>query len=245
MPSISRLRGAGNLLGSQQSGHITAVGFDLYCQLLAQSIGELKGEKPKTRVNVHVRLDFLAMTPGDEIVPDATGTVFDPLAETQTGHQRPPRIRRRRRHPMDRRRRRSAQEIVRTRRQEGARRRARRRRQGARLSAARLYPRAIAARGSLSTPGADRRPRRTRRVATRAAGPIRPLPDAVDLLLQLGELRMEAAAGGVNSIEVIGGKLKLTRNNQLMTVGGHFPRLSKRDPRARLAELRKMISTLT
>ncbi|MGN6386697.1 MAG: transcription-repair coupling factor, partial [Verrucomicrobiota bacterium] len=33
------IRGAGNLLGAQQSGHITAVGFDLYCQLLKQSVG--------------------------------------------------------------------------------------------------------------------------------------------------------------------------------------------------------------
>jgi transcription-repair coupling factor (superfamily II helicase) len=53
------IRGAGNLLGSQQSGHITAVGFELYCQLLKQSIAGLKGEKVKPRVEVTVRLDFL------------------------------------------------------------------------------------------------------------------------------------------------------------------------------------------
>ena len=39
------IRGAGNLLGSEQSGHITAVGFELYCQLLKQSVAVLKGEK--------------------------------------------------------------------------------------------------------------------------------------------------------------------------------------------------------
>ena len=39
------IRGAGNLLGSEQSGHITAVGFELYCQLLKQSVSSLKGEK--------------------------------------------------------------------------------------------------------------------------------------------------------------------------------------------------------
>jgi transcription-repair coupling factor (superfamily II helicase) len=43
------IRGAGNLLGAQQSGHITAVGFDLYCQLLKQSVAALKGEKVKPR----------------------------------------------------------------------------------------------------------------------------------------------------------------------------------------------------
>ena len=39
------LRGAGNLLGAEQSGHIVGVGFELYCQLLRQSVARLKGEK--------------------------------------------------------------------------------------------------------------------------------------------------------------------------------------------------------
>jgi transcription-repair coupling factor (superfamily II helicase) len=60
------IRGAGNLLGSEQSGHITAVGFELYCQLLKQSISGLKGEKVKPRVEVMVRLDFLVMGPSEE-----------------------------------------------------------------------------------------------------------------------------------------------------------------------------------
>jgi transcription-repair coupling factor (superfamily II helicase) len=55
------IRGAGNLLGSEQSGHITAVGFDLYCQLLKQSVAALKGEKVKPRLEVSVRLDFLEL----------------------------------------------------------------------------------------------------------------------------------------------------------------------------------------
>src|SRR5204862_5202680 len=62
------IRGAGNLLGAQQSGHITAVGFDLYCQLLKQSISSLKGEKVKPRIETQVRLDFLALNPGEEEV---------------------------------------------------------------------------------------------------------------------------------------------------------------------------------
>src|SRR5438270_4480774 len=60
------IRGAGNLLGPQQSGHITAVGFDLYCQLLKQSVSSLKGEKVKPRIEVQIRLDFLALNPGEE-----------------------------------------------------------------------------------------------------------------------------------------------------------------------------------
>ena len=53
------IRGAGNLLGAQQSGHITAVGFDLYCQLLKQSISAAKGEAVPQRIIVEMRLDFL------------------------------------------------------------------------------------------------------------------------------------------------------------------------------------------
>ncbi|HSQ50455.1 MAG TPA: hypothetical protein VLL94_04225, partial [Nitrospiraceae bacterium] len=60
------IRGAGNLLGAQQSGHITAVGFDLYCQLLKQSIASSKGEKVKPRLEVQVRLDFLALNAQEE-----------------------------------------------------------------------------------------------------------------------------------------------------------------------------------
>jgi transcription-repair coupling factor (superfamily II helicase) len=54
------IRGAGNLLGPEQSGHITAVGFELYCRLLKKSVGQLKGETSPQEVEVQVRLDFLA-----------------------------------------------------------------------------------------------------------------------------------------------------------------------------------------
>src|SRR5262249_42323262 len=60
------IRGAGNLLGPEQSGEITAVGFELYCQLLKQSVAAQKGEKVKPRVEVRSRFDFLALSPGEE-----------------------------------------------------------------------------------------------------------------------------------------------------------------------------------
>ena len=53
------LRGAGNLLGSQQSGHIAAVGFGLYCQLLQRTIALMKGKKVKAIVDVKLNLDFV------------------------------------------------------------------------------------------------------------------------------------------------------------------------------------------
>ena len=43
------IRGAGNLLGGEQSGHIEAVGFDMYMKLLEQTIKELKGEEHRGR----------------------------------------------------------------------------------------------------------------------------------------------------------------------------------------------------
>ncbi|HTQ31443.1 MAG TPA: transcription-repair coupling factor [Opitutaceae bacterium] len=53
------LRGAGNLLGAEQSGHIVGVGFELYCQLLRQSVARLKGEKRAAAVRANVKLDFV------------------------------------------------------------------------------------------------------------------------------------------------------------------------------------------
>ncbi len=53
------LRGAGNLLGAEQSGHIVGVGFELYCQLLRQSVARLKGEKQASALRASVKLDFV------------------------------------------------------------------------------------------------------------------------------------------------------------------------------------------
>ncbi len=58
------LRGAGNLLGAEQSGHIVGIGFDLYCQLLRQSVARLKGEKPASRIRASVKLDFVFLGDG-------------------------------------------------------------------------------------------------------------------------------------------------------------------------------------
>jgi len=57
------LRGAGNLLGAQQSGHIAAVGFGLYCQLLQRTVALMKGEKVAEVVDVKLNLDFVDLSP--------------------------------------------------------------------------------------------------------------------------------------------------------------------------------------
>ncbi len=63
------IRGAGNLLGSEQSGHITAIGFNLYCQLLQRTVARLKGEPVPPLVDVTCRLDFLRDSDHDEVAP--------------------------------------------------------------------------------------------------------------------------------------------------------------------------------
>lgn len=54
------LRGAGNLLGSEQSGHVAGVGFEMYCSLLKESVARLKGDEVALRIKATVKLDFLS-----------------------------------------------------------------------------------------------------------------------------------------------------------------------------------------
>jgi transcription-repair coupling factor (superfamily II helicase) len=56
-------RGAGNLLGAEQSGHIAAVGFDLYCQLLRRTVARLKGEASPAPATARLALDFIDLSP--------------------------------------------------------------------------------------------------------------------------------------------------------------------------------------
>ena len=60
------IRGAGNMLGAEQSGHIAAVGFDLYCQLLKRTVAHLKNEPLPPIAEVKLRLDFLDLSPAPE-----------------------------------------------------------------------------------------------------------------------------------------------------------------------------------
>ncbi|MCY3637410.1 MAG: transcription-repair coupling factor [bacterium] len=59
------IRGAGNMLGTGQSGHIAAVGYDLYCQLVTEAVAELKGESPPEPVEISIDLPVAAAIPAD------------------------------------------------------------------------------------------------------------------------------------------------------------------------------------
>ncbi len=61
------IRGAGALLGDAQSGHVAAVGFDMYLQILEQAVQELKGEEVVVEVEPEIDLPIPAFIPGDYV----------------------------------------------------------------------------------------------------------------------------------------------------------------------------------
>jgi len=65
------IRGAGNLLGTGQSGHIAAVGYDLYCQLVTEAVAELKGETPQIIEEIKLEIPADAFLPDDYVPKEA------------------------------------------------------------------------------------------------------------------------------------------------------------------------------
>ncbi len=61
------IRGAGNLLGETQAGHIAAVGYDLYCQLVTEAVADLKGEVAEEPAEIKLDLPLSAHIPRDYI----------------------------------------------------------------------------------------------------------------------------------------------------------------------------------
>ena len=85
------LRGAGNLLGPQQSGHLANIGYDLYCKLLEEAVLEAQGEEPvknrdiETRMDVHVN----AYLPANYVTGDRQRLeVYKRIASIRTAEQR-------------------------------------------------------------------------------------------------------------------------------------------------------------
>ena len=185
------IRGAGNLLGSEQSGHITAVGFELYCQLLKQSVSSLKGEKTKPRVEVSVKLDFLGQELG-ETKPSDNVRPFANHATLPHSYAPDPR------HRID------------------------------------IYRKLAQANEQNALKNLEKELRDR----------FGPPPPPVELLLQIAELKILANDKSVTAIEVSNDKLMLTRRNDYITLGGKFPRLTKKEPKARLKEIKKLLLAL-
>jgi transcription-repair coupling factor (superfamily II helicase) len=66
------IRGAGNLLGDEQSGHVAAVGFEMYAQMLDEAVRELQGEQAAAWAPVRVDLPVTAYVPPDYIAYEAS-----------------------------------------------------------------------------------------------------------------------------------------------------------------------------
>jgi transcription-repair coupling factor (superfamily II helicase) len=183
------IRGAGNLLGAEQSGHITAVGFELYCQLLKQSVASLKGEKIKPRVEVRVALDFIE---GHQ----ALGAGHGEKSSSRTPHASLPENYVTEPHH--------------------------------RIEMYRKLAQAT------DKPALENLQRELR-------DRFGPLPPPVELLLQVAELKILASEKSVSAIEVDEDKLKLTRAGDFITLGGKFPRLTKKEAKARLKEIKRLL----
>ena len=206
------IRGAGNLLGKEQSGHITAVGFELYCQLLKESVHLLKGEPLKRAPQIALRLDFVE-------IGGLAGSQGMESAEKSSASS-------------------------------GARRRGRRQAEAtiARADVACLHPSYV--------PEPQQRIELHRRLALLTeTGEIEamrselrdrfgPVPRGVDLLLQVAELRLQAAAKGIEAIEVREDKLMITRRGDYVMVGGRFPRLTRSDVTERLKEIAMVVRAI-
>ena len=61
------IRGAGNLLGGEQSGHIAGVGFDLYVRMVSEAVADFRGDKEPERAEVRIELPINAHIPHDYI----------------------------------------------------------------------------------------------------------------------------------------------------------------------------------
>ncbi|HHV63746.1 MAG TPA: transcription-repair coupling factor [Peptococcaceae bacterium] len=66
------IRGAGNLIGGEQHGHLAAVGFNLYMQMLKEAVQEIKGEKVEETVEPSIDIQVKALLPDEYIVDKQT-----------------------------------------------------------------------------------------------------------------------------------------------------------------------------
>jgi transcription-repair coupling factor (superfamily II helicase) len=82
------IRGAGNLLGADQSGHIAAVGYDLYVEMVTEAVAELKGESPRLPADVKLDLPVDAHLPKDYVAREELRLeAYRRLAAVTTEHE--------------------------------------------------------------------------------------------------------------------------------------------------------------
>jgi transcription-repair coupling factor (superfamily II helicase) len=87
------IRGAGNLLGAEQHGHIAAVGFDTYCRLLQESVAEMQGEPIPEEKELRVDLPLRAFVPPGWVAQEALRLDLYRRIATVADHERLARVR--------------------------------------------------------------------------------------------------------------------------------------------------------
>jgi transcription-repair coupling factor (superfamily II helicase) len=232
------IRGAGNLLGAQQSGHITAVGFELYCNLLKQSVAAQKGERVKQRTNAALRLDFLKLHAVEEEGGDRRWEIGNGADKQGRGGRKPPSISVPRDSDVwvqDSKADDQPSDIPHS---------------AFRIphSGAFLPPAYIA-----EAPHRIDAYRRLAQAETKAdvdalARELKDRygkpPKPVELLLLATELKLLAGERGLDAVETKGDKLMLHRRGDYIQLGGKFPRLTKTEPLALLKEIKKLLLSL-
>ena len=209
------IRGAGNLLGTKQSGHIAQIGFDLYCQLLRQSIDRLKGKKDPLLQETTFKADFIISTETQWISRQKT----EDLETEDKNHSSKSKIQNQQSSIVNNTSVRLPAFIP-----------------TSYLSDAKLRIHAYRELAEANTPKAidtlennwiDRHGR---------------LPDPVKHLLTTTRIKAEAAANNVASVEITGQRLILQKNGSpILLDGSRYPRLTKTKPAEMLNEALEML----
>jgi transcription-repair coupling factor (superfamily II helicase) len=82
------LRGAGNLMGYEQSGHIASIGYELYCQILKETVALLKKQRQHYRIHPNIKLNISARIP-ESYIPDISArmTLYRKLSSLLEYHE--------------------------------------------------------------------------------------------------------------------------------------------------------------
>ena len=202
------IRGAGNLLGTEQSGHIVAVGFDLYCQMLKAATARLQGRRTPPPMDVSLHVDFLCLSEAQWLQTTDPDTTPQKRVTAATAHR-----------PPDRQKLVTAKEwripaFIPQTYIEDAR---------SRITAYRLLGEVLTRKEleALETSWRDQYGRP---------------PEAVENLLVCAAMKLAAASKGISVIEIKEGKLMLTRKGGYVLIGGKFPRLTAPNPSLLLRE---------
>ncbi len=218
------IRGAGNLLGTKQSGHIAQIGFDLYCQLLRQSIDRLKGKKNPTLHETSFKADFIISTETQWVSRDQKEKTSSSMSSVPSVVKSS-----------------SSKSTINT--QQNLASLANLAVQPLpafiptsylsdaklRINAYRELAEANTSKSidSLEKNWIDRHGR---------------LPDAVKHLLTISRIKAEASANNVASVEITGQRLMLQRNGSpILLDGSRYPRLAKTKPGEKLSEALEML----